>query len=134
MRKPWVGFHCEPASEMILNSMVKSSASLDRMFSALSDPSRRAMIAQLVLGPASVSELSRPLRMSLPAVVKHLALLEDSGFVVSAKVGRVRTCRINPSQLDAAQSWLADQRATWEARLDQTRTSQVAEDGSIEIG
>jgi DNA-binding transcriptional ArsR family regulator len=103
---------------MILNLMVQSSASLDLLFSALADPSRRAMVSRLARGPASVSDLAKPLRMSLPAVVKHLALLEESGFVLSAKVGRVRTCRINPKRLDTAQAWLAEQRATWDARLD----------------
>jgi DNA-binding transcriptional ArsR family regulator len=98
--------------------MVQSSTGLDLMYSALADPSRRAMIARLARGPASVSELARPLSMSLPAVVKHLALLEASGFVVSRKVGRVRTCRMDPKRLDAAQGWLAKQRALWEARFD----------------
>ncbi len=98
--------------------MVQSAAALDLIYSALADRSRRAMIARLARGPASVSELAKPLKMSLPAVVKHLALLEESGFVVSRKVGRVRTCRIDAKRLDAAQNWLASQRALWEARLD----------------
>ena len=76
------------------------------------------MITRLSRGPASVSELAKPLKMSLPAVVKHLTLLEESGFVVSQKRGRVRTCRIDPKRLDAAQTWLAKQRAVWEARFD----------------
>ena len=76
------------------------------------------MIARLARGPASVSELARPLKMSLSAVVKHLNVLEESGFVVSQKVGRVRTCRIDPKRLDAAQAWLATQRGLWEARFD----------------
>jgi DNA-binding transcriptional ArsR family regulator len=103
---------------IILNHMAKSSASLDLLYSALADPSRRAVIARLARGPASVSELAKPLNMSLPAVVKHLALLEESGLVVSQKVGRVRTCRLDPKRLDAAQAWLAKQRALWEARFD----------------
>lgn len=88
------------------------------MYSALADPTRRAMIARLVRGPASVSELARPLKMTLPAVAQHLKLLEESGFVVSRKVGRVRTCRIEPKRLDAAQTWIAAQRSLWEARFD----------------
>ena len=88
------------------------------MFSALADPTRRAMVERLTRGPASVSELARPIKMSLPAVVQHLQLLEQSGLVVSRKVGRVRTCRIEPKRLVAAQAWLAKQRAQWEARLD----------------
>lgn len=76
------------------------------------------MIARLACGPASVSELAKPLKMSLPAAAKHLALLEVSGFVVSQKIGRVRTCRIDPKRLDAAQTWLATQHAAWQARFD----------------
>lgn len=98
--------------------MPNQSAALDKMFFALADPTRRAMIAQLARGPASVGELAKPLQMSLPAVVQHLKLLEDSGFVTSRKTGRVRTCRIEPKKLDAAQAWLAKQRAHWNARFD----------------
>ena len=98
--------------------MVQSLAALDRLYSALADRSRRAMISRLARGPASVSELAKPMKMSLPAVVKHLALLEESGFVVSRKVGRVRTCRIDPKRLRAAQAWLAEQRGIWEVRFD----------------
>ena len=92
--------------------------SLDLMYSALADPARRAVIARLARGPASVSELAKPLKMSLPAIAPHLKLLEESGFVVSKKIGRVRTCRIEPKRLEAAQSWLAKQHALWEARFD----------------
>ncbi len=88
------------------------------MYGALADGTRRAMIARLARGPASVSELAKPLKMSLPAVVQHLKVLEESGFVVSRKIGRVRTCRIEPKRLSAAQSWIARQRALWEARFD----------------
>ncbi len=98
--------------------MLKQSAALDLVYSALADPTRRAMIAQLVRGPASVSDLARPLKMSLPAVSQHLKVLEDSGLVASRKVGRVRTCRLDPRRLDAAQSWIAEQRSLWESRLD----------------
>jgi DNA-binding transcriptional ArsR family regulator len=98
--------------------VLKQSAALDLVYSALADPTRRAMIAQLVRGPASVSDLARPLKMSLPAVSQHLKVLEDSGLVASRKVGRVRTCRLDPRRLDAAQSWIAEQRSLWESRLD----------------
>jgi DNA-binding transcriptional ArsR family regulator len=98
--------------------VVNRSAALDLVYSALADPSRRAMIARLVRGPASVSELARPLEMSLPAATQHLRRLEESGLVVSRKVGRVRTCRLDPRRLDAAQTWIADQRALWESRFD----------------
>ncbi|MFA5122389.1 ArsR/SmtB family transcription factor [Zavarzinia sp.] len=98
--------------------MVKSSAALDLLYSALADPSRRAMVQRLAKGPATVSELASPLAISLPAVTKHLAVLEASGLVASAKTGRVRTCRIDPARLAEAQVWLAEQRSVWEARFD----------------
>lgn len=98
--------------------MPKHAAALNRMFTALADPTRRAMVERLARGPASVSELARPLPMSLPAVVQHLQVLEESGLVASEKVGRVRTCRIEPGALGVAQDWLAQQHAQWIARFD----------------
>ena len=92
--------------------------SLDRVFQALADPTRRGMVERLVRGPASVSDLSRPLAMSLPAVMQHLQVLEDAGLVRSEKAGRVRTCRIEPAALRAAEAWITDQRTAWETRLD----------------
>lgn len=91
---------------------------LDRTFQALADPTRRGMLARLALGPASVSELARPLAISLPAVMQHLRALEASGLVASRKTGRVRTVRIEPAAMAAAERWIADQRALWEGRLD----------------
>jgi DNA-binding transcriptional ArsR family regulator len=91
---------------------------VDVVFHALSDANRRAMIDRLLDGPASVSELARPLSISLPAVVQHLHVLEGSGVVRSRKVGRVRTCEIEPRALGAAERWISDRRAQWEARLD----------------
>jgi DNA-binding transcriptional ArsR family regulator len=91
---------------------------LDRAFQALSDPIRRGMLARLAQGPASVSELASPLRISLPAVLQHLKSLEASGLVASHKQGRVRTVRIEPGVLSAAEGWLVDRRREWEARLD----------------
>ena len=76
------------------------------------------MVERLAQGPASVSELKRPLVMSLPAVMQHLAVLESSGLVVSQKSGRVRTCRINPAALAEAERWIAERRLEWERRLD----------------
>ena len=96
----------------------QQSAALDRMFQALADPSRRVMVERLSRGPASVSELARPLAMSLPAVVQHLQVLEASGLVRSEKTGRVRTCRIEPAALKTAERWIAERRSTWERRLD----------------
>ncbi|MGE5722245.1 MAG: ArsR/SmtB family transcription factor [Sphingomonadales bacterium] len=98
--------------------MLNDSATLDRMFHALGDPTRRAIVERLSRGPASVSELARPLPMSLPAVVQHLRLLETSGLVRSRKQGRVRTCAIEPQALQTAADWVAAQRAEWERRLD----------------
>ncbi len=91
---------------------------LDLTFHALADPARRAMIERLSRGPASVSELAGPLAMSLPAVVQHLAVLQASGLVASEKVGRVRTCRIEPSAMSLAEQWINQRRNDWEARLD----------------
>src|SRR6476646_1927326 len=91
---------------------------IDVVFAALSDPSRRAMVDRLIGGPASVSELARPLPISLPAVVQHLHVLEASGLVRSHKRGRVRTCHIEPAALSDAERWIAERRATWEQRLD----------------
>jgi DNA-binding transcriptional ArsR family regulator len=88
------------------------------MFQALADPARRGMVERLSRGPASVSELARPLDMTLSAVVQHLAVLEASGLVRSQKVGRVRTCRIEPTALKAAEHWIAERRTSWERRLD----------------
>ncbi|MBV9992073.1 MAG: helix-turn-helix transcriptional regulator [Alphaproteobacteria bacterium] len=91
---------------------------LDLMFQALADPTRRGLISRLSRGPASVSELAEPFDMSLPAVVQHLQVLETSGLVTSEKVGRVRTCRLEPKALMTAEDWISSQRASWEARLD----------------
>lgn len=91
---------------------------LDRTFNALADPTRRALVERLAQGPASVSELAAPLPMSLPAVMGHLKVLEESGLVKSEKAGRVRTCRIEPQMLGQAETWVAERRAMWERSLD----------------
>jgi DNA-binding transcriptional ArsR family regulator len=88
------------------------------MFQALADPTRRAMVERLGLGPASVSELAKPLAMSMPAVMQHLQMLEASGLVRSEKTGRVRTCRIEPEALSLAEQWINARRAGWQRRLD----------------
>jgi DNA-binding transcriptional ArsR family regulator len=92
--------------------------SLDLVFGALADPTRRVIVDRLTRGPASVSELAQPLDMTLSAVVQHLAVLEGSGLVRTEKVGRVRTCRVEPTALRTAEKWIAERRATWERRLD----------------
>jgi DNA-binding transcriptional ArsR family regulator len=91
---------------------------LDRVFQALADPGRRQMVERLSQGPASVSELGRPLAMSLAAVVQHVQVLEASGLVRSQKTGRTRTCRINPVVLRSAEQWITQRRTLWERRLD----------------
>lgn len=98
--------------------MLNQSADLDRVFQALADPGRRLMVERLSQGPASVSELASPLDMSLAAVVQHVQVLEASGLVRSQKIGRTRTCRINPAALRSAGSWIAERRSLWERRLD----------------
>lgn len=98
--------------------MLNQSAPLDLMFHALADPTRRAVVERLSRGPASVSELAAPFDMSLSAIVQHLRVLEASGLVRSEKVGRVRTCRIEPSALRTAEQWITERRTSWERRLD----------------
>lgn len=93
-------------------------APLDLAFQALADPTRRSMVEQLSQGPASVSQLARPLDMTLSAVVQHLAVLEASGVVSSRKVGRVRTCQVERKALTAAERWITDRREQWEHKLD----------------
>lgn len=92
---------------------------LDRTFRALADPSRRSIIVRLTRSPASVSDLAAPLAMSLPAVVQHIDVLQKSGLVHSEKVGRVRTCRLEPAPMRLVEQWVAQHRANWENRLDQ---------------
>src|SRR3979490_2890502 len=86
--------------------MLNKVTALDLTFQALADSTRRAILAELSRGPSSVSKLARPLGMSLPAVMQHLAVLEGSGLVRSVKVGRVRTCRIEPKALSLAEQWI----------------------------
>ncbi len=96
----------------------RSVAEIDRVFHALADPSRRVIVERLSRGPASVSDLARPLPMSLPAVVQHLQVLETSGLVRSEKIGRVRTCRLEPAALAPVEQWMSARRSHWELRLD----------------
>ncbi len=98
--------------------MPKHSIDLDRRFNALADPTRRAMVERLGRGPAPVSELAKPLTMSLPAVMQHLGVLEAAELVRSEKIGRVRTCSIEPRALSLAEQWITARRKGWEGRLD----------------
>ena len=98
--------------------MLNQEETLDAMFQALADPTRRRMVDRLSRGSASVSELAEPFSMSLPAVVQHLKVLEESGLVKTEKVGRVRTCTIDTGALTMVEKWINDRRIGWEKRLD----------------
>jgi DNA-binding transcriptional ArsR family regulator len=98
--------------------MLNYAPDLDRVFQALADSGRRLMVERLSPGPASVSELGKPLDMSLAAVLQHVQVLEACGLIQSSKLGRTRTCSINPAALRAAESWIAERRTVIERRLD----------------
>jgi DNA-binding transcriptional ArsR family regulator len=98
--------------------MLNQPVDLDRLFHALADPARRAIIERLAQGPAPVSELARPLPMSLPAAMQHLGVLEAAGLVHTEKVGRVRHCAIEPRALSQAEQWINARRVEWQHRLD----------------
>jgi DNA-binding transcriptional ArsR family regulator len=102
----------------MLKHMLDYVPDLDRVFQALADPGRRLMMERLTQGPASVSELGRPLDMTLAAVLQHVQLLETSGLISTQKVGRTRTCSINPVVLRSAEGWIAERRMLIERRLD----------------
>lgn len=102
--------------------MLKYSGELDLAFTALSDPTRRALVDRLATGPATVSELAAPLPISMPAVLQHLKVLEEGGLVRSEKVGRVRTCHLELKMLNSAQTWIDARRQMWERRLDRLDT------------
>ena len=97
--------------------MVKSPT-LDRTFAALSDPTRRAMLERLAIGPATISELAEPARISLPGTLKHVRILEQANLVTSQKKGRARECRLGPAKLDEVTRWIDWYRGQWERRLD----------------
>jgi DNA-binding transcriptional ArsR family regulator len=99
--------------------MVKcSDRTLDMAFAALADPTRRAILARLALGEASVGELAAPFAMSLPGVSKHLRVLEGAGLIVRRREGRVHRCRLDPAPMRRAQAWISQCRRFWEGRLD----------------
>ena len=98
--------------------MFHDHAQIDRMFQALADPARRLMMERLSRGPASVSELAEPFDMSLSAVAQHIRQLQASGLIASEKIGRVRTCRIEPKALRTVEQWIAERRTVWERRFD----------------
>ena len=98
--------------------MLNQEPNLDLMFQALADPTRRGIVDRLSRGPASVSDLAKPFDMSLPAVVQHLQVLEQSGLVTTQKVGRVRTCTLDTGALSRAEQWINERRKQWDNRLD----------------
>jgi DNA-binding transcriptional ArsR family regulator len=98
--------------------MLRQQLAVDRVFHALGDPTRRAIIEKLSAGPISVSRLAKPLDMTLAAVVQHLQVLEASGLVETEKIGRVRTCRIEPKGFSVAERWINERRSLWERRFD----------------
>src|SRR6202044_3559956 len=114
--------------------MLNQVADLDRVFQALADPGRRLMLDRLSQGPASVSELGRPLAMSLAAVVQHVQVLEASGLVRSQKLGRTRTCSLNPAALRPAEHWLSERRSLIERRLDRLGEYLAETAGSPDTG
>lgn len=103
---------------MILSLMDQYTENLDTIFQSLADPTRRAVIARLGRGPASVTELAKPFEMALPSFMKHVRQLEDSGLIRTHKHGRVRTCTIEENKFAMVETWLKEQRILWEARLD----------------
>jgi DNA-binding transcriptional ArsR family regulator len=106
-----------PASRPTVNRMVKYST-LDRTFSALSDPTRREILERLAVGPATISELAHPLDISLPGLLKHVRILEDAHLVTTEKQGRTRHCRLGAEELSDAARWIETYRRRWEGRLD----------------
>jgi DNA-binding transcriptional ArsR family regulator len=102
--------------------MLSHKTNIDRVFHALGDPTRRALVEKLSEGPVSVSRLAKPLSITLAAVVQHLQVLEKSGLVRTEKRGRVRTCRMEPKGLTVAERWINDRRSLWEKRLDRLGT------------
>ena len=98
--------------------MLNQSPDLDQLFRALADPARRSIVERLSRGPAPVSELARPLPMSLPAAMQHLSVLEAAGLVRSEKIGRIRTCAMELGALSQAERWINARRIEWEHRLD----------------
>ena len=106
--------------------MLNRADDIDLLLHALADPTRRGIVERLGSGSASVTQLAAPLSMSLPAVVQHLQVLERSGVISTQKVGRVRTCRLEPHRLDQVQHWIAARRRAWERRLD--RLGHVLDD------
>jgi len=103
---------------LIVSYMAKHDPHLDLLFHALSDPTRRMILARLAQGPAPVTELATPTGLRLPTVMRHLSVLEGAGLIASQKDGRVRSCAFQPQALAPMRDWIEEQRKVWEARLD----------------
>ena len=101
-----------------MRTELREPSNIERIFHALGDPTRRAMVERISQGPVSVSRLADPLDMTLAAVIQHLQILEESGLVKTEKTGRVRTCSMNPAGLAALERWIAERRSVWDKRLD----------------
>ena len=113
--------------------MPNENPSIETTFSALSDPTRRAVVQTLSQGPASVSQLASPFAMALPSFTQHLGVLESAGLIVSRKQGRTRICSLNPAALHEAEDWLASYRREWEARFDRLEAHLAkAKKGEVE--
>jgi len=108
--------------------MARQQANIDRVFHALGDATRRALVERLSERPMSVSLLAKPLQISLAAVIQHLEILEQSGLVRTEKVGRVRTCRIEPHGFSLAEQWINERRTAWEQRFDRLGELLAAEE------
>lgn len=98
--------------------MTKYDPELSQLFRALADPTRRSILSRLAESPARVTDLADPTGLRLPTVMRHLSVLEEAGLITTSKDGRIRTCAIVPEALDPARTWLDEQRAIWQARLD----------------
>ncbi len=109
---------CAKCPLRLLCFVAQYPRNLDGVFQALADPTRRAVLGRLGLGPASISELARPFDMALPSFMKHIHFLEDSGWIRTHKTGRVRTCVIEKTSFDVVEAWLSEQRELWEGRTD----------------
>ena len=116
--------------------MAKHDPNLDLIFQALSDPTRRAMLARMADGPLPVSDLARPTGLALPTILRHLSVLEAAELIETEKTGRTRMCRARPETLVATMDWMAEQKALWDARTDRLEafleTLQKEEDASDE--
>ena len=98
--------------------MPNNDSDIETTFSALADPTRRAVVQALSKGPAAVSQLAKPFEMALPSFTQHLGVLESAGLIISKREGRSRICSLNPSALKAAEDWMANYRQQWERRMD----------------